>query len=246
MDAYLKVKGISFSYPKRNGNSGYTIHVDELSMCQGSLLSITGVSGCGKSTLLECLALLRKESVFEEYSIGEINVSSLDENKKRLLRSAFMGYMPQSGGLIPYLSIKENLKFQIDISIKSQNEFYDTKLSSNELLKESLALFEEFGLSGVVDYYPHELSIGQRQRAVFFKSICHNPKILFIDEPTSSLDPQNGEKLISLMLDVCSKHNMCVLMVTHDLELVRKHNLNVLSYVSNDSQSGSFVYRDSL
>ena len=246
MDAYLKVKDFSFSYPKRDEKSGYTIRLDSLRMEPDSVLAVTGVSGCGKSTLLECLALLRDNSSFGKYFIDDKDVLSEKAEARRLIRSALMGYMPQSGGLIPYLSIKENLKFQIDISGISKKKLNLKTDDTDSLLRNSLALFEDFGLSDVLDLYPHELSIGQRQRAVFFKSICHNPKILFIDEPTSSLDPQNGDKLISVMLEVCSKYSMCVLMVTHDLALVRKHSLSVLDYESDDSQRGIFVYRESV
>lgn len=246
MDAYLKVKDFSFSYPKRDGKGGYTIRLDSLKMQPGSVLAVTGVSGCGKSTLLECLALLRENSSFGKYLIGDKDVKSEKTDSRRLIRSALMGYMPQSGGLIPYLSIRENLKFQIEISSRSKKRLYGECEASDELLKTSLSLFEDFDLGDVLNLYPHELSIGQRQRAVFFKSICHNPKILFIDEPTSSLDPQNGDKLISVMLEVCSKYSMCVLMVTHDLALVRKHGLSVIDYEPDDGQSGIFVYKESV
>lgn len=244
MDAYLKVRDFSFSYPKRDSKRGYTIHLDSLEMLPGSVLAVTGVSGCGKSTLLEGLALLRDDSSFGEYFIGDKNVLSEKTDRRRLLRSALMGYMPQSGGLIPYLTVKENLKFQIDISIRSKRQLNLGCPSADELLHTSLSLFKEFELEKITDLYPHELSIGQRQRAVFFKSICHNPKILFIDEPTSSLDPQNGDRLISVMLDVCSKYSMCVLMVTHDLGLVSKHSLSVLDYEPDDTDRGIFVYRE--
>lgn len=243
MGAYLKVKDFSFSYPKREEKRGYTIHLNSLDMEPGSVLAVTGVSGCGKSTLLECLALLRDNSSFGQYYIDDKNVLSEKSDEKRLIRSSLMGYMPQSGGLIPYLNIKENLRFQIDISTISKKKLNLETEDTSVLLKNSLDLFEDFGLGEVLSLYPHELSIGQRQRAVFFKSICHNPKILFIDEPTSSLDPQNGDKLISVMLEVCAKYSMCVLMVTHDLSLVRKHSLSVLDYESADAQSGIFVFR---
>ena len=99
----------------------------------------------------------------------------------------------------------------------------------------------QFSMDSLLDRYPHELSIGQRQRAVFLKTISHKPKIVFIDEPTSSLDPEHGKILFESIVSLSRQLDMCALVVTHDLLLVKNFNLKSLSYAKIDANEGQFV-----
>ena len=152
-----------------------------------------------------------------------------------------MGYMPQTGGLIPYLTIKENLKLQIEVSADSFYKLEGKKLDTKALYQEVHEKMSQFSMDSLLDRYPHELSIGQRQRAVFLKTISHKPKIVFIDEPTSSLDPEHGKILFESIVSLSRQLDMCALVVTHDLLLVKNFNLKSLSYAKIDANEGQFV-----
>ena len=241
MAVSFKVKELSYTYKQKDGSCGYKIELPELELSSGDVFAITGVSGCGKSTLLECLGLLRQDFSAKTLSLDSYELSKLSSKEQCLVRSSLMGYMPQTGGLIPYLTIKENLKLQIEVSADSFYKLTNKKLDTKKMYQDVLEKMQKFSMDSLLDRYPHELSIGQRQRAVFLKAISHNPKIVFIDEPTSSLDPEHGKILFDSIVSLSRQLDMCALVVTHDLNLVNKFSLKSLSYQSLDAQSGRFV-----
>ena len=71
MSAILNIENLEFSYPKTDGNDGYTISLPKLDLNPSDVIAITGVSGCGKSTILECLAFLRKATKVKQFSIQD-------------------------------------------------------------------------------------------------------------------------------------------------------------------------------
>lgn len=234
----LNIKNLSFSYKRTD--EAYSVGIDSLKLCAHDIVALTGVSGCGKSTMLECLGFLRDSMVFDEFSLCNTNIKDLSKKQCELFRGAFIGYMPQTGGLLPYLSIKDNIDYKIDIASCSARklgfDFYDKA----KLKKRADDLFSAFSLSSLLNRKPHELSIGQRQRAVFVKTLCSNPKLVLIDEPTSSLDPEHGDILFKMIVDYCKNLGMAALIVTHDTKLVMSHGLRRLLYVRKTANSGSF------
>ena len=189
MSAILNIENLEFSYPKTDGNDGYTISLPKLDLNPSDVIAITGVSGCGKSTILECLALLRKATKVKQFSIQDYDALALPYEKRELLRSGLLGFMPQTGGLIPYLTVFDNIKLQVQVALKQratlQKELKGnsilTKDRVRDLLENSKTLAKDFGIDDLLKRFPHELSIGQRQRAVFLKSISHKPSVILID-----------------------------------------------------------------
>ena len=245
MAVSFKVKELSYTYKQKDGSCGYKIELPELELNSGDVYAITGVSGCGKSTLLECLGLLRQDFLAKKLSLDSYELSQLSSKEQCLVRSSLMGYMPQTGGLIPYLTIKENLKLQIEVSAASFYKLEGKTLDTKAMYHEVIVKMQKFSMDPLLDRYPHELSIGQRQRAVFLKTISHNPKIVFIDEPTSSLDPEHGRILFESIVSLSRQLDMCALVVTHDLGLVKDFNLKSLYYEMVDTNKGRFVADES-
>ncbi|MGN0894746.1 MAG: ABC transporter ATP-binding protein [Succinivibrio sp.] len=239
-----KVLDLFYSYRNKEGQSTYTVSLPRLELKSGSVMCITGVSGCGKSTLLECLGLLRDSFSFGSLIIGSDNIQHMTAKKRELFRSAYLGYMPQSGGLVPYLSFRDNLKLQLKLAGESLYRLKKEKTDTDKLFLEILEKLNEFSMSDLLDRYPHELSIGQRQRAVFFKALCHKPKVLLIDEPTSSLDPEHAELLFSNIVKLSEDCGVSALVVTHDLALVKKFSLSALEYRYVKKNTGEFVLKE--
>ena len=229
----LTIKNLSFAYPKDNEGTINSIHIDSLNLKENDVFAITGPSGCGKSTLLECIGLLRQEVEFEEFKLEDLDIKELKPKQHEALRSSQIGFMPQTGGLIPFLKIIDNLKLQIEVASKSLFKLEGKTLDQDGLLKSIVYDLKEFGLGKYLNAYPHQLSIGQRQRAVFFKSLCHQPKLLLIDEPTSALDPEHGKMLFDTMIKVCQSKRVVSLVVTHDLNLVHEFNLRQVTIMHN-------------
>ena len=162
-----------------------------------------------------------------------MDIKELKPKQHEALRSSQIGFMPQTGGLIPFLKIIDNLKLQIEVASKSLFKLEGKTLDQDGLLKSIVYDLKEFGLGKYLNAYPHQLSIGQRQRAVFFKSLCHQPKLLLIDEPTSALDPEHGKMLFDTMIKVCQSKRVASLVVTHDLNLVHEFNLRQVTIMHN-------------
>jgi phospholipid/cholesterol/gamma-HCH transport system ATP-binding protein len=167
---------------------------------------IMGGSGCGKSTLLRHLIGLQepaKGSIF--YGEEDFTASNPDE------RSAFIrrfGVMYQSGALWSSLTLGENISMPLEESGKMN------AASVRELVAYKLALV---GLSGFEDFYPAQISGGMKKRAAIARAMALDPDILFLDEPSSGLDPLSSRRLDDLILGLRDSQGSTIVIVTHEL-----------------------------
>lgn len=234
----LEVADLTFSYGK--DKECFEIKLKALSLACREIAVLTGVSGSGKSTLLECLALVRSEFKASRFQIAEQNVALMTEKEKRLVRSALIGYMPQQGGLIPFLKLRDDF----DLSIKLARKAYATLgfKSADVSLDYACDLASKLGIGSLLNRLPQELSEGQRQRAAFVKAISRGPKVLLMDEPTSALDPNHAHKLFEEMIEVTYQSDLCVLAVTHDLSLADHYHLKQYCYDPSKSTTCQSVF----
>ncbi len=177
---------------------------------RGKLLTIIGKSGSGKTTLLNCLGGL------EMPDSGRINcfgtdINSLSEKRRCLFQRKNLGFIFQSGNLLSYLTVSENILFPLVLN----NE---TKKAREKRLESLLEMLE---LKLFASAMPHELSGGQAQRAAFARAIAHAPQLLLADEPTASLDTQTGLNLIKQMYRVGRDNNTTIVVSTHDREIIK-------------------------
>lgn len=166
---YLKLDKIYKSYD-REIIKGISLELEDIKS-----VGIIGKSGCGKSTLLRLL------SGIEEFDLGRININNLDlikENKKKYQKKISMVF--QQHNLFPHISILENISL-----ILEKIRGYKKDKAKNI----SLSLLEQFKLENEILKYPNELSGGQAQRASIARALATNPDLIFMDEPTASLDP---------------------------------------------------------
>ncbi len=167
---------------------------------------IMGGSGCGKSTLLRHLIGLQepaKGSIF--YGEEDFTASNPDE------RSAFIrrfGVMYQSGALWSSLTLGENISMPLEESGKMN------AASVRDLVAYKLALV---GLSGFEDFYPAQISGGMKKRAAIARAMALDPDILFLDEPSSGLDPLSSRRLDDLILGLRDSQGSTIVIVTHEL-----------------------------
>lgn len=219
----------------------FKAHLVNLTLKAGEVIALVGVSGSGKSTLLEGIGLLNDRIKADTFKFLNFNLNNLDNKTKVLLRKKYFGFMPQNDGLLPFLTVKENIELQIELSEKVPNLLKEVHKASFNDLKDIIL---DFDMENCLKKYPYELSIGQRQRAVFFKAIAHKPKLLLIDEPTSSLDPENAKKIFITISDLCTKLNIAAVVVTHDLDNVK--NLKHFNYRKDKSSLKNSVFMEDL
>ena len=171
-------------------------------------LAIVGASGSGKSTLLHVLSGL--ESADSGVIIlDDIDLSTLSENQLCKLRLKKIGFIYQFHHLIKELNVRENISLPLMI------DNYDgdlVNLKTNEII-------EKVGLKHRADFQIDKLSGGERQRVAIARSIVHQPKIIFADEPTGNLDKANAKNIFSLLTDLANFNNSSLIVATHDVEM---------------------------
>lgn len=165
--------------------------------CQkNEFISIIGQSGCGKTTLLRIIAGL------EQPTDGEVCIEGQTINGPGFDRAVVF----QEPRLFPWLTIEKNISFGLD-NIKNQANS-DSSVES---------ILKMVGLDKFKKAYPNELSGGMAQRASIARALTFNPKVLLMDEPFSALDAQIRARMQHELLDIWTKTNKTVLLVTHDI-----------------------------
>ncbi len=161
-------------------------------------VTILGPSGCGKSTILKIVAGLETPTSGKVLLDGnEITGPGSDR-----------GMVFQTYTLFPWLSVRENIEFGLDVAGKS-------KSTRKEI---SDHYIEKIGLKGFASFYPRDLSGGMKQRVAIARALANDPEVLLMDEPFGALDAQTRTVMQELLLDVWDESHKTILFVTHDVE----------------------------
>jgi ABC-type lipoprotein export system ATPase subunit len=199
MSNYFEIKNLKCSY---NGGSKIVLEIDRLEIPRGKVVFIVGQSGCGKSTILETLGLMNNTLAPDANTIFRFTPSTLggeavdctqiwNEGNKKLseIRRNYFSFIFQDTNLMRNFSIWENAV--IPQMIKGGNKRYEDALREvklDQILNEN-------------KQHVGELSGGQKQRLAFVRAFLPNFNILFGDEPTGNLDPDNADKLMQIVYE---------------------------------------------
>lgn len=165
---------------------------------------IKGPSGCGKSTLLFSLGGMLMPSN-GEIRINEMSLFEMSEKQRAKFRSQHIGFVFQSYHLLPYLTVLENIMIS-------------SSLNKTQITKDkAIQLAESLHLTERLHHKPSELSVGEKQRVALARAFITNPKVLFADEPTGNLDPQNAKEVIGHLVRF-HQEGGTVVMVSHGYE----------------------------
>ena len=176
------------------------------SVKKGEFVAIIGPSGSGKSTFLTIAGGLQAPSDGEVLINGK-TFSGKKEKERAKLRFDEIGFILQSSNLVPFLSVKNQLKL-VD------------KITKNMAKTKGDELFEQLGISLLVNKYPEDLSGGERQRVAIVRALYHDPTIILADEPTANLDTDKAFEVVKILAEESKKKNKAIIMVTHDLRLI--------------------------
>jgi putative ABC transport system ATP-binding protein len=209
----LSVRGMEIS--RGRVGEAYRVCMPKLELSTGEVAAIVGPSGCGKSTLLEALGLILQPDHLEGFRLQEFDLSvnprvSTQRREKYLarVRQHCLGFVPQTGGLLPFLSVKQNIELS-------------TRMSGTALTPAvQKTVVERLNIGSLLKRLPRDLSIGERQRVSFARSIAHQPMLLLADEPTAALDPVLAKELFSLIVDISRELKISALIVTHEWSIV--------------------------
>jgi ABC-type lipoprotein export system ATPase subunit len=182
-----------------------------LSLKEGEVTALVGASGSGKSTLLTIAAGLQSASDGKVIFEGE-NMTSMNSEQIRKIRATQFGFVFQFAHLVPFLTVQEQLMLMLDVS--------ESKITKQEQKKEVENVLKLVEMDHRKNAYPSSLSGGEKQRVAIARAIIHQPKILFADEPTASLDSKRSKDVMMLLRDLTKTLNITTLMVTHDEEML--------------------------
>ena len=204
----LETKNLRFKY-----DDDSVLSFPDIKTSKENLL-ILGASGVGKTTFLHLLSGLLKPLDGEIDLIGT-QISKLTMSEMDRFRGKNIGIVFQKPHFINSLTVKENLQLAQYISKKIDK----TRINS---------LLESLGIKDKANKKTLNLSQGEKQRVSIALAIVNSPKLILADEPTSSLDDLNCDKVINLLKDQAAKYKAKLIIITHDYRL-KKHFKNTLS-----------------
>ena len=170
----------------------------------GEFFSFLGPSGCGKTTLLRAISGFQDPSEGRVF-IGGKDMSGIGPNKRPT------ALIFQNLALFPLMTVWENIAFSLEVK----------GVAKTERRKKADELLELVALPGQGDKMVNELSGGQRQRVAIARALAPEPDLVLADEPTASLDSKSGQDVVELLGDLCRRRSSAVLLVTHDLRLLK-------------------------
>ncbi len=197
----IQTRGLTFSYDDQT-----QFQFPDIDVTPGSNLLIIGKSGVGKTTLLHLLAgLLPPES--GEVTIAQQSVQQLKSSELDRFRGRHIGIVFQKPHFVRSIDLLENLLLVQHLAGDKPNK------------KRAREVLDLLGLSGMERKFPHKLSQGQQQRATIAMATVNHPEVLLADEPTSSLDDDNCERVVELLRHHSETLGATLVVITHDMRL---------------------------
>ncbi|MFF5081437.1 ABC transporter ATP-binding protein [Actinoplanes sp. NPDC000266] len=200
MSAMLRATDVSLSFGDTPALRGA-----EFEAGAGEIVAIMGPSGSGKSTLLHCLAGILVPDAGEIHVDGE-RLDTMSEAARSALRRDRFGFVFQFGQLVPELTAAENVALPLLL----------TGVRRARALERAAAEMAKVGLEGLGGRRSGELSGGQAQRVALARALVAQPRVIFADEPTGSLDSLTGEQVMDLLVGTAREQGTTVVIVTHD------------------------------
>lgn len=177
---------------------------------KGEHLLVLGPSGCGKTTLINLMGGLLRPTLGEIF-FEDKNIASVDENELDIIRAMNFGFIFQRFHLIHHLNVEQNIM-----------------LVQNNIDKKYLDfLIEKVGLKHKKKVLAKHLSFGEAQRVAIARGIANSPKVIFADEPTSSLDDKNTEMVMNQIFKQVEFSDSTLIVCSHD-NRIKTHFKNIL------------------
>ena len=216
MKKVIEIKDLSVSFTQNN-ELVRAVQKSNFFINEGECFSIVGESGSGKSVTAMSMMRLLKESkntlISGFIKFEDENLLTLSEQKLTKIRGKGISMIFQEPmtSLNPLHTIKKQIG--------------ECLFNLNKKEERIVELLREVGIENAeerLDHFPHQLSGGQRQRVMIAMAIANNPKLLIADEPTTALDVTIQKQILDLLDSLRKKFQMSLLLITHDLSIVKK------------------------
>ncbi|MGH9196864.1 MAG: oligopeptide/dipeptide ABC transporter ATP-binding protein [Acidimicrobiia bacterium] len=210
----VRVEGLRKSFQRGRSEVVHAVNDVSFSIERGETLALIGESGSGKSTVGRLLLRLL-DADQGEVMIDGVNLMSLDRESLRRRRSEMQVVFQE-----PYESLNPRMK--IGDIVAEPIRIHEPKLSRSSRVSRVLAALSEVGLaSEYADRYARSMSGGQQQRVGIARALVSRPKLLVLDEPTSSLDLSVQAQILEILHALQQDHHMAYLYISHDLSTVQ-------------------------
>lgn len=221
----IVVDNVTKKYGKKKVLDGVSFKVDG-----GELVSIVGTSGAGKTTLMHALIAATKidegNIMVDDYSVSSLNSDDIQEYRRRI------GIVFQDYKLLPKKTVFENVAFALEVA------GYEKKFINER----TIAVLKLTGLEELRNNFPRQISGGEKQRTAIARALVHAPELLFADEPTGNLDPENTEALTKLLQKIHAS-GTTIILSSHNKDVVNNLKQRVITLdngklVSDKKNSG--------
>lgn len=182
---------------------GVSIEVDA-----GDTVAVMGPSGCGKSTLLHLIGAMDRPTSGDVRLDGR-SIGDLSDTELAQLRRRDLGFVFQFFNLLPSLTVRENVALPLVLERRERRLVH---ARTEELL-------ERVGLARRAEHYPAELSGGEMQRVAIARAVAGKPRMVLADEPTGSLDSENGRDVMHLLTDLNRDLGVTLIVATHNADV---------------------------
>lgn len=213
-DNILEIRNLKKYFPVKGSKTSFVKAVDGISLDlkRSEVLGIVGESGCGKSTLVNTVLNLTEPTEGEVIFDGK-NMYSLNKKQLRNIRKFIqIVFQDPFWSLNPRMLVKDVIGEPLCVQ---------SKYNSIEILEKVEELLKMVGLPKEGAYmYPHEFSGGQRQRIAIARALSLMPKLVVLDEPTSSIDVVSQAQILNLLEELKKKFNLTYIVISHDLSVV--------------------------
>jgi ABC-2 type transport system ATP-binding protein len=193
--AAISVRSLSKRYGELAALDDFNLEV-----ARGSIFGLLGPNGAGKTTLIRILTTLMRQSS------GDVSIEGLDPRSHGLEIRRLIGVVPQENSLDRYITARENLELHARLH-GMPARLYRQRIDE---------LLELMGLTGRQHDPPDAFSGGMQRRLVVARSLLHQPRVLFLDEPTTGLDPQSRRAVWDYIISIAG--SMTIFLTTHYLE----------------------------
>ncbi len=205
----LVISDIAKEYPTPRGPLTVLSGVS-FSLERGDAAAIMGPSGAGKSTLLYILGGLEPPTAGVVTLDGR-NPYQLSEKELAAFRNRMVGFIFQDHCLLPQCSVLENVLIPTLVAV-----------DRDDYPKRARELLEQVGLADRLAHRPAELSGGEKQRVALARALIRRPHLLLCDEPTGNLDEASAEMVAALLLELHSRQETMLIVVTHSAGLAAR------------------------
>jgi len=221
----LEIEKMKKTFRSPEGVTNEVINIKSFGIEECEQTALAGESGSGKTTLLNLIAgILRADK--GSIRFAGIDMETLDESKRDLLRAHAMGYIFQTFNLLQGYSAIENVMLGMMFGPGADHAT-------------AASLLERVGLKKYFNYLPRQMSVGQQQRVAVARALANNPKLVLADEPTGHLDHKRAKESLNLIKGICKEKGAALLLVSHDRDVLASFSsVKELSSINSTGKAG--------